>query len=222
MHSELQLLVRPRCCTACKCSCEFCATGHSRRSLRYFCTPNALPFNFVERIFVFRSTGREKDESSYGSKCCACTEEAEESLAHECRQSKQEAGGCTIDQGPQRPVIFGARYTDWHAQRQWGATHTCEVHGGWAQGGRYHCSRRGACLMHTWRVLRHWVSTSACQHYTNRHHQCQSLLLCAAQPPSHLGCKGPNGHTHHGIPTCSNVLIDIKRSYVDRIYSSSC
>ena len=41
-------------------------------------------------------------------------------------------------------------------------------------------------------VLRHWVSTRASQHYTDRHHPCQSFLLCVSPPPSHLGMQEPH------------------------------
>ena len=44
--------------------------------------------------------------------------------------------------------------------------------------------------VHTWRVLRHWLSTRASQHYDNRHHPCQSFLLCVA-PPLYLWVQGP-------------------------------
>ena len=90
MHNGPQLLVRPRCCTACKCSREFCATGHSRRSLRYFCAPNTLPFNFVERIFVVWSTCGTKCKKSSAAKIFACTQVAAGSREHECRQSKRQ------------------------------------------------------------------------------------------------------------------------------------
>ena len=43
---------------------------------------------------------------------------------------------------------------------------------------------------HTWRVLRHWLSMRASQHYTNRHHPCQSFLLCVAPPLAHLWVQG--------------------------------
>ena len=45
--------------------------------------------------------------------------------------------------------------------------------------------------VHTWRVLRHWLSTRASQHYDNRHHPCQSFLLCVSPPLAHLCVQGP-------------------------------
>ena len=44
---------------------------------------------------------------------------------------------------------------------------------------------------HTWRVLRHWLPMRASEHYTNRHHPCQSFLLCVAPPLAHLWVQGP-------------------------------
>ena len=44
---------------------------------------------------------------------------------------------------------------------------------------------------HTWLVLRHWLPTRASQHYSNRHHPCQSFLLCVAPPLAHLCVQGP-------------------------------
>ena len=43
---------------------------------------------------------------------------------------------------------------------------------------------------HTWRVLRHWLPMRASEHYTNRHHPCQSFLLCVAPPLAHLWVQG--------------------------------
>ena len=41
-------------------------------------------------------------------------------------------------------------------------------------------------------ILRHWLFTRASQHYNNRHHPCQSFLLCVSPPPSHLGMQEPH------------------------------
>ena len=41
-------------------------------------------------------------------------------------------------------------------------------------------------------ILRHLLFTRASQHYNNRHHPCQSFLLCVSPPPSHLGMQGPH------------------------------
>ena len=40
-------------------------------------------------------------------------------------------------------------------------------------------------------ILRHWLFTRASQHYNNRHHPCQSFLLCVAPPLAHLWVQGP-------------------------------
>ena len=56
---------------------------------------------------------------------------------------------------------------------------------------------------HPWRVLRHWLPMRASEHYTNRHHPCQSFLLCVAPPLAHLWVQG---HRWAPISRYSNMI----------------
>ena len=62
-------------------------------------------------------------------------------------------------------------------------------------------------------ILRHLLFTRASQHYNNRHHPCQSFLLCVSPPPSHLGMQGPHQAPISHITPFQHDLIYIQSNF---------
>ena len=62
-------------------------------------------------------------------------------------------------------------------------------------------------------ILRHLLFTRASQHYNNRHHPCQSFLLCVSPPPSHLGMQGPHQAPISHITPFQHDLIYIQSHF---------
>ena len=62
-------------------------------------------------------------------------------------------------------------------------------------------------------ILRHLLFTRASQHDNNRHHPCQSFLLCASPPPSHLGMQGPHQAPISHITPFQHDLIYIQSNF---------
>ena len=63
-------------------------------------------------------------------------------------------------------------------------------------------------------ILRHLLFTRASQHYNNRHHPCQSFLLCVSPPPSHLGMQGPHQAPISHITPVQHDLIYIQSHFI--------
>ena len=62
-------------------------------------------------------------------------------------------------------------------------------------------------------ILRHLLFTRASQHYTDRHHPCQSFLLRVSPPPSHLGMQGPHQTPISHITPFQHDLIYIQSNF---------